>query len=188
MSVSGEGLDIPERLRGVLSALDQWGRRTLRIASRLIGKEASENYMRDAGAGAGRRSRVDQGPLRIVSGRLAKSLVQSAERNADAIEEIAQVGATRFQLRKGSRVEYAAIHEYGGETRPRVTDKMRRFAWAKYYETGIDTFKGIALTKKNRLSVSIPARPYLRPGTRDALPRIEDRARETLNETLQPFL
>lgn len=188
MSVSGDGLNLPDRLRDALDALNGWGRRALRIASRLIGQEATETYMRNAGAGAGRRSPSDSGPLRIVSGHLARSLTQSAERNSDAIEEIRQVGPTSFRLRKGTSVEYAAIHEEGGTIQPRVTDRMRSWAWAMYYDTGEDVYKGIALTNKDRLNITIPARPYLAPGTRAAFPTIERRAKDTLEETLQPFL
>lgn len=31
-------------------------------------------------------------------------------------------------------VVYAAIHNEGGTVHPKITPKMRRFAWAKYYE------------------------------------------------------
>ena len=33
-------------------------------------------------------------------------------------------------------VVYAAIHNEGGTVHPRITPKMRRFAWAKYYQLG----------------------------------------------------
>ncbi len=58
-------------------------------------------------------------------------------------------------------IKYAAIHNEGGTTHPRVTDKMRGWAWSKYYETGNDMYKAIALTKKSKLTVKIPQRKYL---------------------------
>ena len=60
---------------------------------------------------------------------------------------------------------YAAIHQFGGTIKPTIpiTPKMRKFFWAKFYETGIDSWKGIALTKKKELKpvIQIPARPFI---------------------------
>ena len=60
---------------------------------------------------------------------------------------------------------YAAIHQYGGTLNPTIpiTSRMRKFFWAKYYETDYDIWKGLALTKKNELKpvIQIPARPYI---------------------------
>ena len=40
---------------------------------------------------------------------------------------------------------------------------MRKFFWAKYYETGIVSWKAMALTNKKELKpvIQIPARPYI---------------------------
>jgi phage gpG-like protein len=71
-----------------------------------------------------------------------------------------------------NRVEYAGIHNEGGavqiQTHPTVTQKMRKFAWAKFYEimggrpaAGVpipadaQRWRGIALTKKARLDINI---------------------------------
>ncbi|MBA7515229.1 hypothetical protein ES705_07268 [subsurface metagenome] len=67
----------------------------------------------------------------------------------------------------GPTVVYAAIHEFGGVTHPRVTARMRGFAWHMFYETGEPMWRGLALTKKTFLTVSIPARPYMRPALDD---------------------
>lgn len=65
--------------------------------------------------------------------------------------------------------EYAAIHNEGGtinSTIP-VTPKMRKFAWAMHYnETGGEgdsKWKGLALTKKDSLNLSInmPQRQFI---------------------------
>lgn len=69
-------------------------------------------------------------------------------------------------------VEYAAIHNRGGTVSPRVTPKMRKFAWAKYYAAGggkknspvgpdANFWKGLALTKKIKLNIQIPQRQFL---------------------------
>lgn len=71
-------------------------------------------------------------------------------------------------------VAYAAIHNEGGTVSPRVTPKMRKYAWARYYEAGggkknnrasaeARMWKGLALTKKQRLNIKIPQRRFLGP-------------------------
>jgi len=54
-------------------------------------------------------------------------------------------------------VVYGAVHEFGYTGI--ITDKQRRFFWAKWYETQDDMWKALALS----YSYTIPARPYLRP-------------------------
>lgn len=60
---------------------------------------------------------------------------------------------------------YAAIHKFGGTLKPTIpiSLKMRKFFWAKFYETGIESWKGLALTKKKELKpvIQIPARPFI---------------------------
>lgn len=60
----------------------------------------------------------------------------------------------RFEF--GSTSVVAAVHE-NGATIP-ITAKMRRFFWAKYFETKADMWRGLALTKKS--AVTIPPRPF----------------------------
>lgn len=91
-------------------------------------------------------------------------------------------------VRFGNDLPYGAIHEFGGTTHPRITDKMRRFAWAMYYQTKESHWKYIALTKKETLTIKIKARPYLAPGVADAYPglvsAVEDMLTATANEML----
>lgn len=60
---------------------------------------------------------------------------------------------------------YGAIHQFGGtlKTTIPISLKMRKFFWAKYYESGQETWKALALTKKKELKpvLQIPARPYI---------------------------
>jgi len=68
-----------------------------------------------------------------------------------------------------SDTAYSAIHNYGGKIK--ITDKMRKFFWAKYYSTRKDMWKGLALTKKTH--ITIPKRTYM--GWNDELRnKIED--------------
>jgi len=60
-------------------------------------------------------------------------------------------------------VVYAAIHEFGGVTHPKVTPRMRGFAWHMFEKTGNPMWRGLALTRKSHLTIRIPARPYMRP-------------------------
>ena len=73
-------------------------------------------------------------------------------------------------------VPYAAIHNNGGDITTTVTDKMRRYAWAMVYSLSgrrkgssapkqlppeAEKWKGLALTKKNRLNIHIPQRQFM---------------------------
>lgn len=59
--------------------------------------------------------------------------------------------------------EYGRVHNDGGTTHPKVTEKMRKFAWFKFYESDEkdETWKWLALTKKKVLSIKIPKRQFL---------------------------
>ena len=71
-------------------------------------------------------------------------------------------------------IKHATTHEFG-DTRP-ITLKMRSFFWAKYFETGHEMWKGLALTKKTEITYK--ARPFIGPAfeafDRDELPAILD--------------
>jgi phage gpG-like protein len=61
----------------------------------------------------------------------------------------------------GTNLAYARIHHEGGSIVQKVTDRMRSFFWAKFYETGIKKWKFMALSKDGMLNINIPARPYM---------------------------
>jgi phage gpG-like protein len=71
------------------------------------------------------------------------------------------------------KIPYAQIHNEGGTIEIPVTPKMRKFAWAMHYkEAGSDKkantpWKGLALTKKESLRVTIPMRRFM--GTSEKL-------------------
>lgn len=84
-------------------------------------------------------------------------------------------------------VVYAEIHNDGGTVHPKITPKMRRYAWVKYYELGgggkgpqkgrkgakngnpasvpkaAEKWKALALTKKESLTIKIPKRQFMGP-------------------------
>ena len=93
-----------------------------------------------------------------------------------------------YRVRVANDVKYAPPHNWGGETRPTVTPRMRKFAWAMYYKAaGIrkkaakgkrkgktrqrelppeaGMWKGLALTLKKKLKVKIPQRQFIGEST-----------------------
>lgn len=86
-----------------------------------------------------------------------------------------------YRVRVANDLAYAPVHNWGGTLHPTVTPRMRRFAWAKYYQAGGGQKKGtegkkkgkndepaealnwkkLALTKKEKLDVKIPQRQFL---------------------------
>ena len=91
-------------------------------------------------------------------------------------------GKARVRVYNGAT--HAPTHNFGETIEPTVTPKMRRFAWAKYYEAGggkknagknrkkgkkaaaeesdeAKFWKNFALTKKKKLSIKMPERKFL---------------------------
>ena len=77
-------------------------------------------------------------------------------RNSIAIKRISPQSVTI-----GTDVKYAQVHNDGGDINIPVTDKMRRFGWAKYKQTGDSKFKGLALTKKTSIHIKMPQRKFM---------------------------
>jgi phage gpG-like protein len=95
-----------------------------------------------------KRKNQDEGRnLLVKSGALRKS--------------IRVASATWQKIVIASDVPYAQIHNEGAVTHPTVTPKMRAFAWQKYKQTGQSKWKGLALTKKSKLTVPIPKRQFM---------------------------
>lgn len=86
-----------------------------------------------------------------------------------------------YQVKVSNDLTYAPVHNWGGTLHPTVTPRMRKFAWAKYYQSGggkkkatkgeknagsddppeAAIWKKLALTKKDKLSVKVPQRQFL---------------------------
>lgn len=92
-----------------------------------------------------------------------------------------------YRVKVSNELVYAPIHNWGGTVSITVTDRMRRFAWARFYKASgrkrkADTgqkkgkkrrrkqtmdnpqasfWKGLALTKKKKLNIHIPQRQFL---------------------------
>lgn len=73
---------------------------------------------------------------------------------------------------------YAAIHEYGGTIE--VTDKARAYFWYRFAKTGDPMWRALALSD----TITIPARPYLRP----ALEENKGTVSEFVAKALRPYV
>jgi phage gpG-like protein len=56
---------------------------------------------------------------------------------------------------------YASIHNNGGTVTIPITDKMRKYFWAKFKETGENRYKAMALTKKRAFTFVMPQRQFM---------------------------
>lgn len=113
---------------------------------------------------------------------------------------------SRGKVRIFTDVEYAAIHNEGGNTNPKVTPKMKKFAWAMYYkETGAQRkankkkgaktpageseqarrWKALALTKKKQLHINIPKRQFM-PDS--AGPEMTDKINKRIDKDIQKIM
>lgn len=127
------------------------------------------------------------------------------------------MGANDFRTEKGkvtifNPVEYAAIHNEGGtvSTHPRITPKLRKMAWARYFKaagirrgTSSKTrkkkdasappearmWKAIALSKKSRLNVTaqIPQRRFLGQ-SKELTEKLQEEAEKELLKVMETRL
>lgn len=67
------------------------------------------------------------------------------------------IGKNRWGIDVGTNVVYAAAQEFGFTGV--ITDKQRRFFWAKFADTGVPMWRALALS----VEYTIPAHPYLEP-------------------------
>lgn len=151
------------------------GQRILQDSQIALSRFASQKYMqRDT---IGPRKQSDNGPLRIQTSRLVRSLTGAREGTRGRQEGISDI--TDSVLTYGTRVPYAATHEYGDERE--VTDAMRAFFWAKHADTEEDRWKAMALSN----TLTYPERAYLRPALKDATPTIAKIAAQELTKALE---
>ena len=148
-----------------------------RIAARAIG-----TYMR-LGPKTDEKNRGDR--LRVQSGRLARAVKGGIDR-----ESTVEVNFDGSQLSYRRRIDvpYAAIHEFGGTVRVRVTDKMRRFFWFRFKQTRDDKYKWMALSRRQVFTIRIPARPYIAPAIERETPNIVALAESLMGDFVEKTL
>lgn len=78
-----------------------------------------------------------------------------------------------------SDLAYAGIHNEGGEIK--VTAKMKRFFWHKYYETKDEFWKAMALMKEGK-TIKIPRRQFL-----GMAPEVETEVRKIIEDNLTQY-
>ena len=61
----------------------------------------------------------------------------------------------------GSREAHAEIHNNGGTISIPLTQKSRKYFWFMYRATGKEMWKGLALTKKQKITVNMPKRQFI---------------------------
>jgi phage gpG-like protein len=65
------------------------------------------------------------------------------------------------QIVYANTATYAFIHNNGGVISIRVTERARKYFWYMYYATKQVKWRYMALTKKDRLTITIPKRQFL---------------------------
>ena len=78
-----------------------------------------------------------------------------------------------------SDLPYAGIHNEGGEIK--VTARMKRFFWHKYYETKVEFWKAMALMKEGK-TIKIPRRQFL-----GMAPEVETEVRKIIEDNLTQY-
>jgi hypothetical protein len=125
--------------------------------------------------GTGPRDDIEAGPLRNVSGGLVNDIRTSIlkERNGFQID-----------LNLEPSLPYAAIHELGGSFTVPVTEDMRDFFFAKYYQTDEEKWLWMATTRKRQFQIDIEARPYLEPNIERTADEVSKRSERILIDML----
>jgi len=155
----------------------QFAASALRKASQAI-RERLLRAANDFGNDVVKTSRED-----YLTGPRPKKLGVGTGNLRSRIRSIVEASGNDINIKVGTDVIYGRIHEKGGTTHPTVTKKMRGWAWYMYGKTGEDKFKGLALTRKNRLTIKLPARPFLSPAVKDNLPKFKLTVQNILRES-----
>lgn len=151
----------------------------VKIADIRIGARSVGTYMRNA-KGEGARKEADEGPLRSVSSRLARAMQSKDSGSGREFLIKSRLTLTSILFSKELLVPYAFIHEKGGEITIPVTQRMRSFFWAMYFQTSDEKWKHLAITKKTSFMIDMKARPYVEPSINDEEEEIGRRAVEEL--------
>jgi len=167
-------------------------REALTDSMRHVGLVATSKYMVQTRARFGKggdvriTGRKRGKKLNIMTSRLMRSLIGAgsfAQGGAGARETIKKIQVKTSEVvgEYGTRVPYAAIHEFGGITRPHViVPKRKKFL----------VFRGrdgrlVFARKVNHPGSRIPARPYLGPALRDSKQKIVEFVRNRMNQYLR---
>lgn len=104
------------------------------------------------------------------TGTLVNSIL-GGKGNPEHIRKVEFTGDS-LELTIGTKVPYAALLEKGGIRI--VTDKMRRFFWAKYFETQGEAINEMWSALRFKNEIVYQPRPYLRPAVEKSIPMIKE--------------
>jgi len=157
----------------------------LQQGGRIIGERAVNEYMRDTGPTDRPNRQMGPGSLRVQRGRLARSLLQTRgtiSGSGGAPESIARIEADNEggKLVKGSRVPYAAAHEFGLSTTVQVQAHTRTITEA--FGNPLPSGPQEVQVQAHSRNMDMPERPYLRPALDDTAQRVTDLASERIVE------
>jgi len=183
---------MPTRPSGLINGdadLEAAGRRSLRRGAALIGGTATTKYMRTGGTNVGPNNQTGPGSLRRQTGRLARSLTgaRSAQPTAGSIrsapEGIFDLSPTSsgVRLEYGSKVPYAAAHEYGMNERVNVHTHARQ--QTHFFGEELDSPITVRVHAHSRM-MNLPERPYLGPALEDTEGEIVDIIEEEVIQEL----
>lgn len=182
-------MDIQEFTKKLASKqreLDQAMRRTLPIK---VGNMAKEHFQENFRKGGFVNNGLNKWPetrRQKAGGKSASSRYGPLLSGRNHLFSSVKYIPSDYRVKVLNEVEYAPVHNWGGVVHPKVTPRMRKFAWAMYYKTaGIkksakgkkkgkkrrarrkaippeaDVWKRLALTKKKNLSIRIPQRQFI---------------------------
>lgn len=144
------------------------GRRILSDIRVELGDEFDQNFERQgffAEKWQRRKSPIrGDGHILVASGDLRKSIRSRSDESSITFY---------------SDLAYAGIHNEGGEIK--VTARMKRFFWHKYYETKDEFWKAMALMKVGK-TIKIPRRQFL-----GMAPEVETEVRKIIEDNLTQY-
>lgn len=144
------------------------GRRILSDIRVELGDEFDQNFERQgffAEKWQRRKSPIrGDGHILVASGDLRKSIRSRSDESSITFY---------------SDLAYAGIHNEGGEIK--LTARMKRFFWHKYYETKDEFWKAMALMKVGK-TIKIPRRQFL-----GMAPEVETEVRKIIEDNLTQY-
>jgi hypothetical protein len=179
--------DIAERIGD--ADLTSAARKVLRQAAVKIGASATTKFMRTGGTGVSLGNpQSGAGTLRRQSGTLARSLIGARSAGAasalrggpDSVFDLSPT-SKGIQLTYGSRVDYAAVHEYG------FSGPVQVGAHRRTMTTGFGPESAYPMdvtVRAHTRQMDIPARPYLQPALVDTVGDIQEITQDTIIDAL----
>jgi hypothetical protein len=97
-----------------------------------------------------------KGAMEVVWQAKQNIMAQGLHETGELWGSVKPIKVNQFRVDVKVDADHGAAHEYGLENQ-HITDRQRRFFWAKWAETGDEMWRALALST----TYTIPARPYL---------------------------